>query len=211
MEYISFFDINGWFTIVDWCKRQESGDGASRWWHGRAGAYLRLWFCKLNREPNREFWTSVRRIALFGHSVAVLYRPIGLFFCSGSGSGTSHGDGFKHESRANSRSRCFEILGCLLLCASAWMFTIGHRHHTQLSGNTKLNTFNHQEHRSYTHVEIYDGEFISDILQGAKHLPSNLSHLQIRFRPGTLALSSAQTLHYCHVDMNIYQSLMWTS
>ena len=87
------------------------------------------------------------------------------------------------------------------------MFGIGHRHHTQLSGSTKYNTFNHREHHRYTRVDdkIYDGEFISDILQGTKPLPNNQSYLQIRFRPGTLALSSAQTLQHCHVDMNIFK------
>eukprot|EP00804_Cyclotella_cryptica_P008024 CCRYP_004534-RA/>CCRYP_004534-RA protein AED:0.09 eAED:-0.02 QI:0/0.5/0.33/1/0.5/0.66/3/250/523 len=59
--------------------------------------------------------------------------------------------------------------------------------------------------------ELYDGNTITSILlqqqqqpPPKKDDPSN-TPLHLRFKPGTLNLSSQQTLEYCHIDTSIYK------
>jgi hypothetical protein len=104
-----------------------------------------------------------------------------------------------NEPRTHASSRAVEFLGYLLLVVSACMFLIAHRHHELLLERTQPN---HTIQRLQTHT-INDGNLVSDILRGSEHFPSNG---QIRFRPGTIAMSTTETLQHCHVNMNTYKA-----
>ena len=55
--------------------------------------------------------------------------------------------------------------------------------------------------------EIYTGEDITQILKGNKPFPSknnNKNIMRLRYKPGTLKLSHADTLQHCYVNTTIY-------
>ncbi|KAL7478663.1 hypothetical protein ACHAW6_004415 [Cyclotella cf. meneghiniana] len=56
--------------------------------------------------------------------------------------------------------------------------------------------------------ELYDGDTITSILLRERWPPKNddpSARLRLRFKPGTLNISSQQTLEHCHVDTSIYE------
>ena len=60
--------------------------------------------------------------------------------------------------------------------------------------------------------EVYDGEHITQILRGDKPFPSNIGsrrknddNMRLKYRPGTLQMSSADALQYCYVNTTHYQ------
>jgi hypothetical protein len=59
---------------------------------------------------------------------------------------------------------------------------------------------------SYPLGELYDGDTITSILIQQSRTPKDApSPTHLRFKPGTLNLTSQQTLTYCHVDTQIYK------
>lgn len=58
---------------------------------------------------------------------------------------------------------------------------------------------------SYTSNKIYEGAFISDIIKGIAPYPGDRSRLRLKFRPGTLAMTSVEAIQYCYIDMKIYK------
>ena len=55
--------------------------------------------------------------------------------------------------------------------------------------------------------EVYTGEDITQILKGNKPFPSknnNKNIMRLRYKPGTLKLSHADTLQHCYVNTTIY-------
>mmetsp|Transcript_19036 Transcript_19036/g.39455 ORF Transcript_19036/g.39455 Transcript_19036/m.39455 type:complete len:209 (-) Transcript_19036:2-628(-) len=51
---------------------------------------------------------------------------------------------------------------------------------------------------------IYDGEYISHILDGELPFPVNNNLKRLKFRPGSLPLSSAQSLQKCYINSTRY-------
>ncbi|KAL7530859.1 hypothetical protein ACHAXR_007350 [Thalassiosira sp. AJA248-18] len=54
--------------------------------------------------------------------------------------------------------------------------------------------------------QIYDGETITKIIKGKKRFPESNSHLRLKYRPGTLHMSSAEALQYCFVNATHYRN-----
>ena len=55
--------------------------------------------------------------------------------------------------------------------------------------------------------EVHTGEYITQILKGDKPFPSkndNNNIIRLRYKPGTLQLSHADTLQFCYVNTTIY-------
>lgn len=80
-----------------------------------------------------------------------------------------------------------------------------HQHHAQLRADPFIKPDRRPSEEQYfdDDLNIYDGEFITDILQGMKAFPDNR---RLKFRPGTLAMDSVQTIQHCYVDMDLYGS-----
>lgn len=110
-----------------------------------------------------------------------------------------------NEPKRNSRFGLAELLGCLLIVTSVWMFLVGHKHNAQLFPDPSfINALQHPQrrHPSYTDGEVYDGIAISNMILGLEPLPND--H-KLKFRPGTLTISSEETLQHCYVDMSTYK------
>ena len=97
------------------------------------------------------------------------------------------------------------ILGVVLILVSLCMFMTAHQHHAQLRADPFIKPDRRPSEEQYfdDDLNIYDGEFITDILQGMKAFPDNR---RLKFRPGTLAMDSVQTIQHCYVDMDLYGS-----
>jgi hypothetical protein len=87
------------------------------------------------------------------------------------------------------------------------MFVTAHRQHAQLPAESPIDIAKRWQQQSRPRVlhvddKIYSGDAISNMIQGTLPFPSD--H-QLKFRPGSLVMSSVETLQHCYVDMNLYK------
>ena len=119
-------------------------------------------------------------------------------------------------SRSHSRKISLRtFIGCLIFfafCASFSSLVIGHRvnrlryrqqqmmqlHHPQ--NTPQLNNHNHDQDEM-----IYDGDFITKILRGDESFPEKNVQFRLKYQPGTLQMSSAESLQHCYVNMTHYR------
>ncbi len=103
------------------------------------------------------------------------------------------------------------VLGCLVIGTFAISLSnliIGHRDYYLSSVYQRehyslgLPTF--QRITEINGETIYDGEYISRILHGELPFPLNNNLQRLKFRPGSLPLSSAQSLQKCYVNLTRY-------
>lgn len=153
-------------------------------------------------QPSKKLQTMSNRYPLPNNNDATIDTPINI------------------EQSPRRKHATHSILGWLLLCtiitSSLNIFT-GH-HSVRILRDRHWRNYEHNHeapHVQQREIEttlvdratddtVYNGEYIAQLLRGEKQL-SNTATQRLKYKPGSIPMSSAESLQYCYIDMNRYE------